>query len=446
MAASGQCELDKLLPPDRLENGDFGVSVALDGSYLLVGMRQFLFGGTGAAYLFELVDDEAMLVGSLFADDGGPGHDFGRAVDIDGDLIVVGAPLAEHRGVQTGAAYVFHRDEGGADAWGQTAKLVASDGGAIYLFGSAVSICGDTVVVGSRYAHAPGGDSNFGAAYVFQHEPGDPSTWVEVARLDGTFRDGSTHEFGAAVDIDDDTVIVGDWRQHVKLQLNAGAVYIFERHHGGQDNWGEVKKITADPPVNQGDFGSSVSIHGDTAIGGSPGDNSAYTLQRDHGEWGEAQKLTALVSGTFGGSVSIHGDRAIVGAKSDSDDGSESGSAYIFRRSGVDTWSEAEKLTASDAEADDWFGWSVAINEDLALISAMRDDEDFKDSGSAYVFDIPLGDIDGDCIVGPHDLILMLGAWGDCPAPENCHNCHIDLDGDCTIGTSDLLILLGNWG
>lgn len=80
LVVDGQCELDKLLPPDRLEGGDFGISVAIDGPYLLVGMRQLLFGGAGAAYLFELVDDEALLIGSLFADDGGPGHRFGNAV------------------------------------------------------------------------------------------------------------------------------------------------------------------------------------------------------------------------------------------------------------------------------------------------------------------------------------------------------------------------------
>ena len=375
-------------------------------------------------------------------------------------MIVVGAELAEHRGVQTGAAYIFHRDAGGADAWGQTAKLVAGDGGAFYLFGSAVSICGDIVVVGSRSAFAPGGDVPVGTARVFQHQPGDPSTWVEIARLDGSFRDGSAHEFGAAVDIDGDTVIVGDWRQQIGLDVNAGSAYIFERDHGGEDNWGEVKKITADPPVNTGSLGISASIHGNTVIAGSPSDDnifyqesgSAYIFERDHGgqdNWGEVQKLTASdigVGDSFGGSVSIHGDRAVVGAKGNSDDGGESGSAYIFRRSGADSWSEAEKLTASDAAADDWFGFSVALDEDLALIGAMRDDENFKDSGSAHVFDVRLGDIDGDCLVGPHDLILMLGAWGECPVQENCHNCHIDLDGDCTVATSDLIILLGNWG
>ena len=299
-----------------------------------------------------------------------------------------------------------------------------------------------------------------GSAHVFQHEPGDPSTWMEVARLDESFLDEVDHEFGAAVDIDDDTAIVGDWREQVGLDVQAGAVYIFERHHGGEDSWGEVKKITADPPVNTGKLGASVSIHGNTVIVGSPGDDnifyqasgSAYIFERDHGgedNWGELQKLIASdisSSDSFGISVAIHGDRAVVGARGNSDDGVESGSAYIWRRSGADAWSEVEKLTASDAAAGDLFGFSVALDEDLALIGASRDDENFKDSGSAYVFDVRLGDIDGDCTVGPHDLILMLGAWGDCPVLENCHNCHMDLDGDCTVATSDLIILLGNWG
>ena len=461
---SGQCELDKLLPPvrDRTESGDFGHEVAIDGPYLLVGMRMadFVAANAGAAYLFEMIDDEARLVRSLFAEDGGVNDEFGSAVAIDGDLIVIGAWEAEHRGVPTGAVYVFRRDEGGADAWGLAVKLVANDGGAFYRFGSAVGISGDTIVVGSEQAFPPdGGNFPVGSAYVFQHQPGDPSTWFEIARLDGS-PGGNDHAFGAAVGIDGDTVIVGDWREHVGLDVQAGAIYIFERHHGGQDNWGEVKKITADPPVNTGKLGVSVAIHGSTLIAGSSGDDnifyqasgSAYIFERDLGgedNWGELQKLIAsdISSGdSFGISVAIHGDRAVVGARGNSDDGVESGSAYIFKRAGVETWSEVEKLTASDAAAGDLFGFAVALDEDLALIGAVGDDQDFKDSGSAYVFDVRLGDIDGDCTVGPHDLILMLGAWGDCPVLENCFNCHIDLDGDCTVATSDLIILLGNWG
>ncbi len=462
--ASAQCELDKLLPPNRdaSEDVQFAYSVAIDGSYLLVGMpgADVIAAGAGAAGLFGLTNGEARLVLSLYADDGGVGDEFGWAVAIDGDLIVVGAPDAHHRGVETGAVYVFHRDEGGPDAWGQTAKLVASNAAESDRFGSAVSICGDTIVVGACDAEPPGGDSPSGTAHVFQHRPGDPSSWLEIASLNGTDANQVDNDFGDAVDIDGDTVIVGDWREQVGLDVQAGSAYIFERHHGGQDNWGEVKKITADPSVHTGQLGSSVSIHGNTVTLGSPGDDnifyqasgSAYIFERDHGgedNWGELQKLTASdmsVGDVFGRSVAIHGDRAIVGASGNSDDGLESGSAYIFKRSGADVWSEVEKLTASDAAADDWFGFSVDLDADRALIGAVVDDEDFKDSGSAYVFDVGLGDIDGDCIVGPHDLILMLGAWGDCPAPENCHNCHLDLDGDCTIGTSDLIILLGNWG
>ncbi len=53
------------------------------------------------------------------------------------------------------------------------------------------------------------------------------------------------------------------------------------------------------------------------------------------------------------------------------------------------------------------------------------------------------GDIDGDGVVGSADLVMLLGAWGDC---GDCAACPEDLDGDCTVGSTDLLVLLGNWG
>ena len=454
LVASGQCELDKLLPPDRSEDGNFGRAVAIDGPYLLVGAT--LFSNAGSAYLYELIDGDARLVRSLFPEDGGDSDEFGWSVAIDGDLIVVGAWEAEHRGVPTGAAYVFHRDEGGADAWGQSAKLVASDGGAFYRFGSAVSISGDTIVVGSEQAFPPsGGDTPVGAAYVFQHQPGDPSTWTQVAKLEGTFLDAALHVFGSAVDIDEDTVIIGDWIEQVGPHVQAGSAYIFGRDQGGQDNWGEVKKFTADHPLFAAHFGSSVSIHGSTVIIGSPraDDNNcnqdsglAYIFERDQGggdRWGQVQILEASdysCRAWFGVSVSIHGDTAVVGAFSVE-------KAYVWRRAGGLLWSETLILTASDAREDDHFGLSVAVDEDLTLIGAQLDDDNGEDIGSAYVFEVPpLGDVDADCIVGAHDVIVLLGAWGECPHPQNCNNCPPDLNADCVVDAADLIILLGNWG
>ena len=87
----------------------------------------------------------------------------------------------------------------------------------------------------------------------------------------------------------------------------------------------------------------------------------------------------------FGSSVSISGDYAVVGAHLDDDNGSTSGSAYVFVRSG-DNWTQQSKLIASDGAAGDWFGLSVSISGDSAVVGAYFDNDNGLSSGSAYIF------------------------------------------------------------
>ena len=89
----------------------------------------------------------------------------------------------------------------------------------------------------------------------------------------------------------------------------------------------------------------------------------------------------------FGTSVSISGDTALVGAYQDDDAGSDTGSAYVFVRSG-DTWTQQAKLTASDAAAGDYFGYSVSVSGDTALVGAPHDTGLTCDNGSTYVIAI----------------------------------------------------------
>ncbi len=105
-------------------------------------------------------------------------------------------------------------------------------------------------------------------------------------------------------------------------------------------------------------------------------------------------KLTASDGETgdwdyFGISVSMSGDYAIVGVEGDDDNGDDSGSAYIFRKRSGSSWTQIAKLTASDGEADAWFGGSVSISGDYAIVGAeYGSDDNGYYSGSAYVFDV----------------------------------------------------------
>jgi len=155
----------------------------------------------------------------------------------------------------------------------------------------------------------------------------------------------------------------------------------------------EQAKLNNPDAVSEDEFGWSVAISGDTAVVSSRFDDpsgSVYVFVRSGTTWTEQAKLTASdASGSFrdffGWSVSISGDTAVVGSRGDEDAGSFSGSVYVFVRS-CTTWTEQAKLTASDAAAFDFFGSSVAISGDTAVIGAHGEDHIRVNSGSAYVF------------------------------------------------------------
>ena len=207
-----------------------------------------------------------------------------------------------------------------------------------------------------------------------------------------TAADADTSDwFGSSVSISGNYAIVGvpfddDSGDH------SGSVYIFKR---AETSWTQQAKLTANDATTGDIFGESVSIYGDYAIIGAPHDDddgsysgSAYVFMRSDTSWTQQAKLTAddaEAEDYFGESVSIYGDYAIVSARLDDDGGSRSGSAYIFKRTDT-SWTQQAKLTADDAEADDEFGKSVAISGNYAIVGADYDDHGVTNSGSAYVF------------------------------------------------------------
>ena len=122
---------------------------------------------------------------------------------ISGDTAVVGACCEDTGGFDAGAAYVFQRNQGGADNWGEVKKLTASDAQASDRFGHSVAVSGDTAVVGAFRE-----DALVGAAYVFQRNQGDADNWGEVKKL--TASDAQDIDFFAhGVAISGDTAVVG---------------------------------------------------------------------------------------------------------------------------------------------------------------------------------------------------------------------------------------------
>jgi len=348
----------------------------------------------------------------LLASDGAAYEYFGTSVSIDGDYAIIGASSNDD---ENGAAYVFTRS--GTD-WTQQAKLLASDGAAGDMFGFSVSIDGDYAIIGASDDDDNGAGS--GSAYVFTRSG---TAWTEQAKLLAS--DGHYGEyFGNSVSIDGDYAIVGGYYGYD----DNGVAYVFIR--SGTD-WTEQAKLLASDGAADDMFGYSVSIDGDYAIIGARWDDdngvdsgSAYVFIRSGTAWTEQAKLLASDGDQgeyFGGSVSIDGDYAIIGARWDDDNGVWSGSAYVFIRSGT-AWAEQAKLLASDGAADEWFGCSVSIDGDYAIIGARWDDDNGGTSGSAYVFTRS-----GTAWAEQAKLLASDGAAGD------IFGCSVSIDGDYAI-------------
>ncbi|MCH8850426.1 MAG: hypothetical protein IIC89_06350, partial [Chloroflexi bacterium] len=196
-----------------------------------------------------------------------------------------------------------------------------------------------------------------------------------------------------------------------------------------------------------------VAISADTAIVGRPTGYSeaAYIYQRNHGgadEWGEVKKLVASDSGAqdyFGESVAIDRDTVVVGAIDRTINANIfAGAAYIFQgaQGGPNNWGEVKKITASDSEARDQFGASVAVSGQTAIVGARFEDAGAEDAGAAYVFrGLLLGDAGCDGVVDAIDAALVLqlsaGLVGSLACQQNA-----DANGDGTANPIDAALIL----
>lgn len=256
-------ETAKLTASDAAPNDEFGVDVAIFGDTVLVGSWQNDNGGAGAAYVFEKPLDGWTTMtetAKLTAGDGAAGNQFGNAVAVSSDTAAIAAFGDDDGGSNAGSVYLFVRVAG---AWAQQAKLTASDAAPGDRFGDAITLWGDTLLVGVLR------DNNTtGSAYVFGRSGGEWKQQQKLTALDAEAGDA----FAARVDLTDDTIAIGATFDDHSGFSRAGSVYIFTRCTSGM--WTEqVKFIASDPATD--DFFGAVAIWGDTAFVGAPNDDDA---------------------------------------------------------------------------------------------------------------------------------------------------------------------------
>lgn len=393
-------QLDKITAADGDGDDNFGYSLAVVGNTMVIGAWQDddLRLNSGAVYVFDRANggNNWNLVIKLLPDNADfAGDEFGRAVDFDGNRIIVGARFDDDLATDRGAVYIFERNAGVGAAWIQADKLTSADVGFRDEFGRAVAISGDRAVVGA--------DNE--SIYVFERNPAN-GIWTQTPALSAS--DGDPNDdFGQSVDISDDTVIVGASEHDHQGVGGTGAAYVFHRN-SANGIWSEVDKLTADDADENDQFGFAVAILGDRVIVGAPFDDdagttggSAYVFQRDAGAntFSQDDKLTAAnptLGDQFGHSVALAGERALVGAINDDDQAEDAGAAYLFVQTGG-TWNSSAKLTAADGAAMDEFGFAVSLSDEVAAVGAPEaDNNDIDESGSVYVFELPGDEIFSD--------------------------------------------------
>jgi len=330
-----------------------GRAIAISGNTLVVG-ADLADAAHGVVYVYTWSDSESQWVeqAKLYPSDrssAGRGLGFGRAVAIDGDVLVVGAPLDSTNTSLTGAVYIYGRSDG---LWQLETKLWADDAALEAEFGEAVAISGTTVLVG-----APVKDT----VYVFARANG---VWRQQQKLQD--QDPADSAFGAAVSIYGSTAAVGAPLFDASGQADAGQVTVYTR-----DNHGWRERATLTPADAQPDekFGSALAMYDEWIVAGAP--------------YWEAPLLA-------------------LGGKPAQD---EQGRAFVFEGSGA-TWTRVARLTADgglpesealqEGKAGDHFGASVAIGyvtrgpvatrSVYVVVGAPDYDGTSMDQGAAYAF------------------------------------------------------------
>jgi len=376
-------------------------------------------------------------------------HDeFGSAVAIDGDTIVIGAPNEDGSQENSGAAYVFVRAGAG---WEQQAYLKPSIPRKEARFGSAVAIDGETIVVGAPFDSTNGSEA--GTAFVFSRTG---ETWTQKGFLFNQ-RFDSGDNFGFSVAISDDVIVVGApgessasrTDQEDDSKESAGAAFIFIKDAFG--NWSQSNYLKAFNPSEFDLFGFSVAIDGNTVVVGAPfkdeqttlDSGAAYIFTFNGTDWVYVTTLLPYApyeEGDFGHSVNISGDKILVGTPGDSSSASgvyitppdpddvsldHAGAAYIFTRNG-NNWLRSNYLKALNPVADTHFGSSVDVDAATAIVGAHRQDSRkgalhvFSLTNTAWSYQIVLkashrdeDDYFGESASVSGDLIIVGARWED---------------------------------
>lgn len=310
---------------------------------------------------------------------------FGRSVALSGNVAMIGT---NEDGL--GSVYVYRYN---GSRWLQEQRLTPTDGLSLSAFGFSVALneSGNLAMIGARWEiNSP---TNKGAVYIFRY---NGSRWLQEQKIVLPTPGLAHHSYiGSEVAISDNVALVQMSEAFIRGGIYTSSVYVF-RHNG--TNWLQEEILKADIEQPGGEFGHALAISGNVALIGMSKDSvyngiwhrhtgSSYVFRYNDSRWVKEQRLTAsdrAIGDKFGVDVAISGDTVLIGAGGDD---SMRGSSYVFRYHDT-SWIEEEKIVARDRAEDDYYSFSVALSGDTALISAVLDDDQGHNSGSAYIYQL----------------------------------------------------------
>ena len=433
LASVGNAQIARITPSDGVDNDDFGKAVAIDGNLMVIGAAND--DNSGSIYLFDVTTGQEL--GKLLSPDTTPGAQFGATVDISGDRVVVGAVRSNALGELSGIAFIVDVTDPSQPALVHT--LLPSDGTTGASFGESVAIDGDAVLIGS-----PG----LGGAYLFS-----ASTGQQFAKLEPVGQDPNDVP-GAAVEIRGGLAFVGSPFDDIEVapfitRVNAGSVTVFNVTNPNAPV--QIATFGADEPNNNERFGHSIAVDGNILVVGVPYandfpnfvDNGAVFVFNNPASPTQVFKIFAddpRSTAQFGWSVSIDGSLILAGAPNGDAALTNNGLGYLLDAT---TGAQIARLQTDPlSQFTNRLGETTALSDGIAAVGAPLDGNFDLDPGAAYLFGASApcpGDASGDGTVDLTDLNLVLANFGTT-------NSDGDANGDGQVDLADLNLVLGHFG
>ena len=396
--------------PASYQDSRAGYAVDVDGEWMIAGAYANSDVATyaGAAYLYKNSAGNWVKTQKLLpSEDGGQSYSagsFGISVAIDGDWLAVGAynQFDSTGASRSGSVYLYERL---GESWYFRQKVLPDASANPSLYGYSISMSNGRLAVGSFKEDSTAAVA--GAVYIYKIQSGGDWHLEQRVAPDSL---ATNDLFGLSVDLNGDSMVVSAQNNDEGGVQNAGAAYVYVYSNGV---WALDAKLLPSDLQAEGLFGHGI-FAGDRVVVGSSADGSyansgaVYVYEKVNGIWAQAQKLFAEDSvansrfGLYERSISYNGITLAIGASADNDNGTKSGSVYVYEFDGSQFYL-SQKIIASDGAANDEFGVALAQSNQYLVIGSWLQDDAASNTGSIYLYETTIVDSDGDSVPDQSD-------------------------------------------